>query len=64
MLREIDDGHVRVALVNDFPLDGRDDLRFSQTHPLVWSRLRADFVPLTMPAVSSEHLHLFVRGPG
>lgn len=63
MLHEISDGHVRVALVNDSPLDGRNDLRFSQTHPLVWSRLHADFVPLTMPAVSSEHLHLFTRGP-
>jgi hypothetical protein len=64
MLREIDGTQVRVALVNNSPLDGRDDLRFSQTHPLVWSRLRADFVSPIMPALSSEHLHLFVRVPG
>lgn len=34
MLREIDAASVCVALVNDFPLDGCEDLRFSRTHPL------------------------------
>jgi len=33
----------RVALVSDGPVDGRDDLRFSQTHPQVWAYLREHF---------------------
>jgi hypothetical protein len=41
------DGIVRaqaqVALVSDAPVDGRDDLRFSQTHPQVWAYLREHF---------------------
>lgn len=41
MLQSIAEADVRVAFVNDEPLDGREDLRFSKTHPQVWRHLAA-----------------------
>ncbi|UHQ19528.1 hypothetical protein LVB87_15275 [Lysobacter sp. KIS68-7] len=34
---------VRAALISDAPIDGRDALRFSNTHPAVWAHLHAHF---------------------
>ena len=39
MLRSIVEADVRVAFIADGPLDSRDELRFSNTHPLVWRHL-------------------------
>ena len=62
MMREIDTGPVLFALVQDVALDGNEALRFSHTHPLVWSKLHTEFVPLEAPAVSSNQgMHLFAR---
>jgi hypothetical protein len=35
-----------VALVQEIPRDGREELRFSSTHPAVWAHLAAQFEPL------------------
>jgi hypothetical protein len=51
MLRSIDEEQVRLALVRDDPLDGREDLRFSVTHRLVWSHLIAEFETLELPGL-------------
>jgi hypothetical protein len=51
MLRSIEDERVRLALVTDHPVDGRDDLRFSRTHPLVWTHLSAEFERLELPGL-------------
>jgi hypothetical protein len=48
MLRSIEDERVRLALVADHPVDGRDDLRFSNTHPLVWAHLSTEFERLEL----------------
>lgn len=34
------------AVIDDFPLDGRDDLRFRNTHPIVDQYIRDNFEPL------------------
>jgi hypothetical protein len=39
MLASIAQADVRVAFIGDAPLDGREELRFSNTHPLVWRHL-------------------------
>ena len=54
MLRSIEDEGVRLALVSDHPVDGRDDLRFSRTHPLVWTYLSAEFERLELPGLPSS----------
>lgn len=43
MIAEIVAARVRLALVWNLDLDGRDDLRFSNTHPLVWRHLEDNF---------------------
>jgi hypothetical protein len=49
MLRSIYEERVRLALVRDDPVDDREELRFSRTHPLVWSHLKAEFETLELP---------------
>ena len=60
MLRSIDEEQVRLALVRDDPVDGREDLRFSHTHPLVWSHLNAEFKRLD-PAGLPPDFHVLFR---
>ena len=36
MLTSISQADVRVAFIANAPTDGREELRFSNTHPLVW----------------------------
>jgi hypothetical protein len=43
MIAAIERAPVFAALVSDAPLDGRDDLRFSRTHPQVWAYLGTQF---------------------
>ncbi|HEY0780823.1 MAG TPA: hypothetical protein VGE98_00095 [Thermoanaerobaculia bacterium] len=43
MLRELRQRDVRWALVQDYPMDGRDELRFSRTHPHTWAYLTSEF---------------------
>jgi hypothetical protein len=43
MIAAIVGAPVRLALVWNLDLDGRDDLRFSNTHPLVWRHLEENF---------------------
>ncbi len=43
MIQELRRAGIFAAMVSDAPLDGRDDLRFSRTHPLVWAELGATF---------------------
>jgi hypothetical protein len=51
MLAALEREGVRLAVVRNDPLDGRDDLRFSRTHPLVWSHLQEAFEPLDVPGL-------------
>ena len=62
MLRSIDEEQVRLALVRDDPVDGREELRFSRTHPLVWSHLNAAFETLELTALPAFY-HVFYRDP-
>ena len=49
------------ALVSDAPVDGRDELRFSRTHPLVWAYLSEHFERRETQGVGTA-VTLFVRG--
>lgn len=46
MLRSIDSSRVRLVVIDNGALDGRDELRFSNTHPRVWAYLQDNFEPL------------------
>jgi hypothetical protein len=43
MLEELRDHHVNWAFIEDLAVDGRDELRFRQTHPRTWAYLTANF---------------------
>jgi hypothetical protein len=51
---------VVAAIVSDAPVDGRDALRFSRTHPLVWSRLHEDFTIVHRAGLGVD-VQVFVR---
>lgn len=62
MLGSLTDRSIRVAIVYDGGLDGRADLRFSATHPLVWAELKRSFGRLERARLPTDY-HVFVRDP-
>jgi len=60
MLRSIEEQRVRLAVVHDHPLDGREELRFSRTHPAVWSHLGTQFQPIAVPGLPAGY-HVLYR---
>ncbi len=60
IIQDLDTKHVRWALIDDLALDGRDDLRFRNTHPMVWNYIESYFE--TMPSTGiGEGRQLFRR---
>jgi len=49
IIQDLESKPVRWALIDDVALDGRDELRFRNTHPLVWSYIESCFK--TIPVV-------------
>jgi len=45
MIREVEDAPVQWVLLRDYPTDGRDDLRFRNTNPLLFAHLSRYFTP-------------------
>jgi hypothetical protein len=47
MIRELERDLPPIAVLGDIPIDGRDELRFSRTHPVLWGWLmtRYEAVP-------------------
>jgi hypothetical protein len=54
---------VVAAIVSDAPVDGREALRFSRTHPLVWSRLHEDFTVVPCAGLGLD-VQVFLRRGG
>ena len=52
---------VRAAVVSNAPTDGREELRFSQTHPDLWAFLHARF-EAAHRAHLGEDVFVFTRG--
>lgn len=51
MIEELNKKNVNWVILGDVPLDGRDELRFKNTHPLIWQHLMQNFevVEQTLP---------------
>jgi hypothetical protein len=59
MLRSIESSRVRVAIIDNGALDGREELQFSNTHPRVWSYIRDRFEPVEVAEPIGD-LHIFI----
>ena len=62
IIRDLETRHVHWALIDDIALDGRDDLRFRNTHPLVWKYIETYFE--IMPAVGIGEVRQLFRRVG
>jgi hypothetical protein len=60
MIDEIERNDVRTVVVANSPLDRREDLRFSATHPQVWAELHRRFAPCP-PDSELPDMHFFRR---
>jgi len=60
MIRDL--GDVRWAIISDLALDGRDDLRFRNTHKLIWRYLVSEFEPVGIRGLPPSYWLLRRKG--
>ncbi len=60
MILQMKSANTEVAIIGDVPLDGRDDLRFKNTHPLLWSYINKNYSPVSGTGLPSNY-QLMVR---
>ena len=65
LLAEIETANVQWVMLHDYPLDGRDDLRFRNTHPIVFDFFRKNFEPVKIATMPPDMiaLHRIQRVP-
>jgi hypothetical protein len=47
------------AIINNYPLDGRDQLLFRNSHPLIEKHIRENFLPVDYPGASDRGFQIF-----
>ncbi|WP_415176711.1 hypothetical protein [Porticoccus sp.] len=60
MIQELMTNRTKLAIIFDVLLDGRDDLRFSRTHPDVYDYLRQNFASRCYENIP-DHIKIFTR---
>jgi hypothetical protein len=60
IVRTLERKDVAWALIKDRPIDGKEELRFRNSHPRVWEHLHREFDRVRTPALPRRHL-LFRR---
>jgi hypothetical protein len=58
LVDEIEGAGVQFVMMHDYALDGRDELRFRNTHPQVFAYFRRNFKPIRTPAALPDMLVL------
>ena len=58
MIEDLEAARVNNVILIDDALDGRDDLRFRNTHPLVWQYIMKEFTPVDAPGLPPNELFL------
>lgn len=61
MINQLVTEGTRLALIANHPVDSRDELRFSNTHPRVWEYLNREFTVLDIAGQLPANHYLFVR---
>lgn len=62
MIEAIERAGVFAALVSDAAIDGREELRFSRTHPRVWAHLREKFHSVRLDGLGTDVLAFTASG--
>ena len=60
VIAELEAAGVRCALLVDFALDGREELRYRNTHPRVWQFHETEFDPVPVPGLP-EGQQMYLR---
>ncbi len=63
MIQDLIKNKVNWVILADIALDGRDELRFRHTHPLVWQYLMTKFEPIETPELPSNEQFLRRKVP-
>ena len=58
LLAEIEAANVQWVMLHDYPLDGRDDLRFRNTNPIVFDFFRKNFEPVKIASMPPDMIAL------
>lgn len=59
MIEELRRKNVNWVILGDVPLDGRDDLRFKNTHYILWQHLMKDFVVIENNSLPNNYQLLY-----
>jgi hypothetical protein len=63
IINDLNEHRVDWTILADVPLDGRDDLRFRHTHPLVWQYFMQEFNPVEAPGLPDNQRLLHRKNP-
>lgn len=58
LLAELEASNVQWVMLHDYPLDGRDDLRFRSTNPIVFESFRKNFRPVKIDTLPPDMIVL------
>lgn len=54
MIRELEENHTRWAVIDDDPIDGKEDLKFENTNPVLFAYLSGHFKLVPSPFLPSD----------
>lgn len=55
MIKELQEKNVTLAIVGDLALDGREELRFRNTHPIIWRYLIDNYEEISVEGIPSNY---------
>ena len=63
MIDQLQASQARLAIIDNAPIDSREELRFGNTHPRVWDHLHREYAKLDKVPGLSENHHVFIKSP-
>lgn len=55
-IKELEDKNVKLVIIGDIALDGREELRFQNTHPFLWEYLNQHFHEIPVDSLPSNYV--------
>ncbi len=57
-IKKLQEAKLAFAIVSDFPLDGREDRRYSNTHPLIYRYIEENFIHINKSSKSVHRVYI------